>query len=90
VAKGISVDRKGRVWVLTFLIQPNRFGGFDDQVDFSRCYGFDVFDPQGILQFSVSPPDVKFSGFSIYDDRMFLVDPGGESCVYEYRILDRD
>ena len=90
VAKGISVDRKGRVWVLTFLIQPNRFGGFDNQPDFSLCYRFDVFDPQGILQFTVIPPPVKFSGFSICDDRMYLVDPGDESCVYEYRILDRD
>jgi len=90
VAKGISVDGKGRIWVLSFLIQPNRFGGFDNQDDVSLCYRFDVFDPQGILQFSVSPPNVSFSGFSITDDRLYLVDPGEESCVYEYRILDRD
>ena len=90
VAKGVSVDRKGRLWVLTFLIQPNRFGGFDDQAGYGRCYRFDVFDAQGILQFTVAPPDVKFSGFSIYDDRMYLVDPGDESCVYEYRMIERD
>jgi len=90
VAKGAAADGKGRIWVLTFLIQPNRFGGFDNQHDVSLCYRFDVFDPQGIFQFSVSPPNVSFSGFSIYDDRLYLVDPGDESCVYEYRILDRD
>jgi len=90
VAKGISLDRKGRIWVLTFLLQPNRFGGFDNVDDPSRCYRFDVFDSQGILQFSVSPPNVCFSGFSIYDDRLYLVDPGDESCVYEYRMIDRD
>ena len=90
VAKGAATDRKGRIWVLTFLVQPNRFGGFDNQDDVSPCYRFDVFDPQGILQFSVSPPNVSFSGFSISDDRLYLVDPGDESCVYEYRIVDRD
>ncbi|NTV79951.1 MAG: hypothetical protein HGA24_00805 [Candidatus Aminicenantes bacterium] len=90
VAKGAAADGKGRIWVLTYLIQPNRFGGFDNQDDISLCYRFDVFDPQGILQFSVSPPNVRFSGFSITDDRLYLVDPGDESCVYEYRILYRD
>lgn len=90
VAKGLALDRRGRLWVLTFLIQPNRFGGFDNQPDFSRCYRFDVFDSQGILQFSVAPPPVKFSGFSIWGDRMYLIDPGDESCVHEYRMIDRD
>jgi hypothetical protein len=90
VAKGVSVDRKGRIWVLTFLIQPNRFGGFDNQDDLSRCYRFDVFDSQGILQFSVAPPNVMFSGFSIYDDRLYLFDPVKESCVHEFRIVDRN
>ncbi len=90
VTKGVSVDGMGRLWVLTFLIQPNRLGGFDGQDGFSLCYRFDVFDPQGILQFTVVPPGVNFSGFSIYEDRMYLVDPGDESCVYEYRMIERD
>lgn len=90
VAKGLALDGRGGLWVLTFLIQPNRFGGFDSQPDFSRCYRFDVFDSQGILRFSVAPPPVRFSGFSIWDDRMYLIDPGDESCVYEYRMIERD
>jgi hypothetical protein len=90
VARSMGVDGDKRIWVLTYLIQPNRFGGFDDEVEMSRCYRFDVFDPQGILQFTVASPNVKFSGFSIYDDRMYLIDPGQESCVYEYRIVEKD
>jgi len=90
VAKGVSVDRKGLIWVLTFLIQPNRFGGFDNQDDMSACYRFDVFDRQGVLQFTVAPPNVPFSSFSIYDDRMYLIDPAHESCVHEFRIVDKD
>lgn len=90
VAKGISIDTKGRIWVLTFLIQPNRSGGFDSQDDMSRCYRFDVFDGQGLLQFSAAPPNVHFSGFSICDDRMYLIDPTKESCVYEFRVAGMD
>lgn len=90
VGKGMSVDRNGRIWVLTFLIQPNRFGGFDNQDNLSRCYRFDVFDTQGILLFSVAPPNVTFSSFSIYADRLYLLDPAEESCVHEYRIVYRN
>jgi hypothetical protein len=90
VSKGLALDGQGRLWVLTFLVQPNRFGGFDNVDDPSRCYRFDVFDAQGILQFSIAPPPVRFSGFSIWGDRMYLIDPGNESCVYEYRMIEVD
>jgi hypothetical protein len=90
VAKGVSIDKKGLIWVLTFLAQPNRFGGFDAQDDLSRCYRFDVFDQQGVLQFTVAPPNVVFGGFTICDDRMYLIDSGHESCVHEYRIVDKN
>lgn len=90
VAKGVSIDRKGLIWVLTFLTQPNRSGGFNGLDDMSRCYRFDVFDQQGVLQFTVAPPNVIFGGFSICDDRMYLIDSGHESCVHEFRIVDKD
>ena len=82
VARSMGVDGDKRIWVLTYLIQPDRFGGFDNEVEVSRCYRFDVFDPQGILQFTVASPNVKFSGFAIYNDRRYRVDPGQEYCVY--------
>jgi len=33
---------------------------------------------------------LKFSGFAIYDDRLYLIDSQHESCVYEYRIVEKD
>jgi hypothetical protein len=88
VSKGISIDQKNRIWVLTFLKQPNRFLTFDEDEDLTDCYEFDVFDPDGILLFQVPFPDVRFDNFSICDDRMYLVDSQDESCVYEYRIVE--
>jgi hypothetical protein len=90
VSRSMSVDGDNRIWVLTYLIQPNRFGDFDSGVEVSRCYRFDVFDPQGIHQFTVASPNVKFSGFSICDDRMYLIDSARESCVYEFRIVEEN
>ncbi len=87
VAKGIYIDHKNRIWVLTFLKQPNKFLTFDDEKNLTDCYEFDVFDSDGILLFKVPFPNVMFDNFSIYDDRIYLIDSQNESCVYEYRII---
>lgn len=34
--------------------------------------------------------NTEFDNFSIYGDRMYLVDSQTESCVYEYRIIERN
>ncbi len=88
VTKGIYVDQKNRIWVLTFLKQPNKFGTFDNKESLTDCYEFDVFDSDGILLFKVPFPNVRFSNISIYDDRMYLIDSREESCVHEYRIVE--
>jgi hypothetical protein len=86
VTKGICIDHKNRIWVLTFLKQPNKFLTFDDDENLTNCYEFDVFDSEGILLFKVPFPNVKFDNFSIYDDRIYLIDSQNESCVYEFRL----
>jgi hypothetical protein len=47
-----------------------------------------VFDSAGIQLFKIQFPNVRFNAISIYDDRLYLIDAGNESCVYEYRIAD--
>ncbi len=88
VTKGIYADHKNRIWVLTYLKQPNKFGEFDKKESLSDCYEFNVFDSDGIQLFKVPFPNVRFNAISIYDDRLYLIDAGNESCVYEYRIVD--
>ncbi len=90
VTKGIHVDHKNRIWVLTFLKQPNKFLTFGDTENLTDCYAFDVFDSDGILLFKVPFPNVRFDNFSICDDRMYLIDSQTESCVYEYKIVERN
>jgi len=88
VAKGIFIDGKNRIWVLTFLKQPNRFLTFDEGENWADCFEFEVFDPDGILLFKVPFPNVRFDTFSICDDRLYLIDAQHESSVYEYRIVE--
>jgi hypothetical protein len=83
-------DPKNRIWVLTFLKQPNRFLTFDEAENWADCYEFEVFDPDGILLFKVPFPNVRFDNFSIYDDRVYLIDFQHESCVYEYKIVEEN
>ena len=90
VTKGICLDQKNRIWVLTFLKQPNKFGGFDDEKNLTHCYEFDVFDSSGILLFKVPFPNVKFDNISFYDDRIYLIDSQNEACVHEYRIVEKN
>jgi hypothetical protein len=88
VTKGINVDHKNRIWVLTYLKQPNRFLSFDKDENLTDCYEFDVFDSNGILLFKIPFPNVRFDNFSMYGDRIYLIDSTHESCVYEYRIVE--
>ena len=90
VTKGIYIDQKNRIWVLTFLKQPNKYGVFDNEENLTDCYEFDVFDSNGILLFKVAFPNVRFDNISIYDDRIYLIDFQNESCVYEYRIVEKN
>ncbi len=90
VTKGIGIDHKNRIWVLTYLKQPNKFFTFDEGENLTECYEFNVFDSKGILLFNVSFPNVPVDKFSIYGDRIYLIDSQNESCVYEYKIVETD
>jgi hypothetical protein len=72
------------------LKQPNRFLTFDEAENRADCYEFEVFDPVGILLFKVAFPNVPFDNFSIFDDRVYLIDSQLESCVYEYKIVEEN
>lgn len=88
VTKGINVDHKNRIWVLTYIKKPNKLLSFDKDENLTECYEFDVFDSNGILLFKIPFPNVRFDNFSIYSNRIYLIDSTDESCVYEYRIVE--
>ena len=88
VSKGVHIDFQNRIWVLTFLKQPNKLLTFDEGADLTECYEFQVFDTDGVFLFKVPFPNVRFTRFSISGDRLYLIDAELESCVHEYRIAN--
>lgn len=90
MTKGIGLDYKNRIWVVTFLKQPNRFLTFDEIENWTNCFEFEVFKSDGILLFKVPFPNARVYNFPIYDDRVYLMDSQHESCVYEYRIVEEN
>jgi len=88
VAKGMALDGQGRVWVLTYLKQPDKFGAFGKGESPPSCYEFHVFDAQGIWLFKVPFPNTWVSNISLSNDRLFVIDAQNESCVREYRLIE--
>jgi len=87
VSRGIHIDHKERIWVLTFLKQPDKFMSFGKGANPTECYEFDIFDSDGILLFKIPFPNVRFDNYSLCGDRIYLIDSSVDSCVYEYRIM---
>jgi len=90
VTKAVGIDHKNRLWVLTYLKQPDRYLTFEEGENLTDCYEFDVFDTEGILLFKVPFPNIRFDKLSLCDDRIYLIDSKHESCVYEYGIVETD
>jgi hypothetical protein len=91
VNRGIGVDSRGRIWVLSFQkavsgLQPPK------DIKIRDLVAFEIYSPAGVLLSRVPfPPEVvKFDNLTMRGDHLFIVDPFDEACVYEYAVVDRD
>ena len=90
VSMGIAVDHKNRIWILTFVSQPENWKTlFDSESSLiEKSYAvFEVFDDESILLGSLPLPEDIFL-FRIFDDRLLIVDPDRVS-VSEYKIVEK-
>jgi len=90
VSMGIAVDHKNRIWILTFVSQPENWKTlFDSESSLiEKSYAvFEVFDDEGILLGSLPLPEDIFL-MRIFDERLLIVDPDRVS-VSEYRIIEK-
>jgi hypothetical protein len=88
VSCGVGIDGSGRIWVLTFVTQPEKDLRIPDRMaDAPEKMHFEVFAPDGVLLGYVPVP-VKLSRFRIFGDRLLLIDAYWDVCVHEYRIVD--
>jgi len=80
----IGVDYKDRIWIITYLKQPESL----DEAFFTTYLGeFEIFDRSGILLGKLPVP-ARFSKIRITGDRLYGIETVDEVCVYEYKIVD--
>jgi len=54
----------------------------------TEMYQFEIFDNNGVL-LGKHPAPVQFGYMRIFGDRLYLIDPTEELCVYEYKIVEK-
>jgi 6-bladed beta-propeller len=87
VSRGIGVDARGRIWVLTATRQPPGTITRDTYVP-QEYSAFEVYEPDGVLRGRVPLPEIlkSFDNFFMSGDSVFFLDPYGQCCVFEFKV----
>ena len=90
ISVNLQIDRKGRLWIATFIKQPDVEGQTENDEQQSDIIQFEIFNSKGILLGCIPYPVSGITEFKrIYGDRMYFVDSQKEMCVYEYKIVEK-
>jgi hypothetical protein len=84
---GIVTDSKNRIWVLTFIKQPESNKGMQETLKDHDIICFEIFDEAGVLLGSLPTP-THVAAIEIFGDRLYILDTYTEMCVYEYKIVE--
>ena len=87
VSGGISIDYKNRIWVITITKQPEWNNENPNQI-VRPSIEFEIFDNDGILLGTLPFTEVK-GQVRIFGDKLYIIEPQEEMCVYEYRIVEK-
>ena len=89
VSRGIGVDSRGRIWVLSV---RKAFSRSQTPKDYkiTNDLAFEIFSPEGVLLSRIAFPTeiAKFDNMTMHGDRIFFADPFDQACVYEYAVVD--
>ncbi|UCE40440.1 MAG: 6-bladed beta-propeller [Candidatus Aminicenantes bacterium] len=88
VSRGIGIDSNGRIWVLALKKEIPRDIDMEDFV-YTEYFDFEVYREDGILLTKVPIPGEmeRFDNWSMYNDRLYFVDPFGQACVFVYKTI---
>lgn len=90
VSRGIGVDSRGRIWVITYKKQiPKNRAGRD--LVLQEYFEFEVYSEDGILLTRVPFPEKieMFDNWTMHEDKVYFVDPYGQACVYVYKVVEK-
>ncbi len=89
VSRGIGIDRLSRIWVLGFIKEVPEIKERDEFIP-QDYNAFEIYDPYGVLLCHVPlPGEIKsFDNFFMFENSIYFIDPYGECCVFEYKIVE--
>jgi len=91
VNKGIGIDSRGRIWVLSFQKAISR-SEVPKDYKIGDYLVFEIYSQEGVLLSRIPfPREVgKFDNMTMRGDHIFFVDPFDQACVYEYAVVGRN
>lgn len=89
VSRGMGIDRLSRIWVLSFIKEVPEIKEGDEFI-LQNYNAFEIYNPDGVLLFHVPLPEEiqSFDNFVMFENSIYFLDPYGECCVFEYKIVD--
>lgn len=91
VNKGIGIDSRGRIWVLSFQKAISR-SEVPKDYKIGDYLAFEIYSQEGVLLSRIPFPQeiVKFDNMTMHGDHIFFADPFDQACVYEYAVVDKE
>jgi hypothetical protein len=91
VNRGIGVDGRGRIWVLSVRKVFSR-SQMPRDYNIRDYLVFEIYSQEGVLLSRIPfPQEVgKFDNMTMRGDHIFFVDPFDQACVYEYAVVDQN
>ncbi|MFO8017719.1 MAG: hypothetical protein R6U96_03730 [Promethearchaeia archaeon] len=83
----IKIDSKERLWVTTFKDLPEKRGSRSQTLENQDNLEFRIYSKDGIWLDRIPVPVPHFKK-RIYGNRIYLIDPYFETCIYEYEIIE--
>jgi hypothetical protein len=91
VNRGIGIDARGRIWVLSVRKTINR-SQMPKDYKIGDYLAFEIYSREGVLLSRIPFPQEigKFDNMTMRGDHVFFVDPFDQACVYEYAVVDQN
>lgn len=89
VSRGIGIDRLRRIWVLAFIKEVPEIKEGDEFI-LQEFIDFEIYNSDGVFLCHVPLPEEiqNFDNFVMFENTAYFIDPYGECCVFEYKIVD--
>lgn len=90
VNRGIGVDGRGRIWVLSVRVALSQSKTPKDY-KVTDALAFEIYSHEGVLLSRIAFPRevAKFDNMTMCGDHVFFADPFDQACIYEYAVIDQ-